>query len=98
MKILNKAIHAFENRLSGSSVFSVKQLLLKSVVLIFCIFGFPCVLVSSWEVWRQGKPQIALIYIAVYLLLFSGYLFEKRLSYQWRTGMVLFPLVCSGCP
>ncbi len=92
MKLLNDVIHAIGSRLSGNSIFSIKQLLLKSVVLIFCIFGFPSVLVSAWEVFLQGKPEISLIYIGIYLPFICCLVFQKRLSYQWQTGIVLLAL------
>lgn len=45
-----------------------------------------------WEIYLQGKPEISLIYIAVYLCPLSCLIFQKKLSYQWKTRIVLMTL------
>ena len=74
------------------NIFLVKQVLVKSVVLIFCIFGLPTVLAGTWEVYRQGRPEVSIVYIGVYLSLLSCLIFRKKLSYLRQTAIVLLTL------
>ncbi|MFO7750694.1 MAG: ATP-binding protein [Desulfobacteraceae bacterium] len=76
----------------GNDIASIRIFLLDSVVGVFSIFGALAVVMGGVEVYLQEKPEVMLVYIAVYLPFLCCWVFRKKISFSWRAGVILLDL------
>jgi len=76
----------------GYDIDSIRIFLLDSVVGVFSILGALAVVMGGVEVYLQGKPEVVLIYIAVYLPFLGCWFFRQKIPFSWRAGIILLDL------
>lgn len=74
---------------SIDSLQEVRDTLLNGMMIVISAAAFPALVIGSLEAFKQGHSRSSLIYLGLYLPVLAATLFQKKISFQWRSLVLL---------
>lgn len=74
----------------------VKNRLVNASLLVGVITGLPLLLLSVFRAYKYGNIVVPIVNVAVYLLLFFTYLFNKKIQYNFRASIIILLILTLG--
>lgn len=92
MNIRDRIAMVLNGMTIGNDIGSIREFLLEKVIAIFFYLGIPAVIMGGWEVYKQDKLEVVIVYVLAYLPVAFCHVRSKAISYKKQAYILLIDL------